>query len=364
MKFCFYGSIANGLKGKPIGGGEQQLALLTKTLVILGHDVIVLDFINEEDEYIEGVKIKSLKMRLKRGTFLKIFYKELKATKADIYYARIRSSIHLVALYAAYKQKAKFVYHLASDLDSLSFNQRWKGFYSKLNSKVKIIKHIVHTEILFPVILGKADLIITQNEEQFLNILNKGYKDVIKVSNLFEPHEITNPLHIPEKPYFLFVGSLDSRKGVVELEEIINKCENNTFYVIGKPRDKYGETFISNQKLINIVYLGHQDHGSVIKYLSNSIGLLNTSMNEGFSNAFIEAWSVGKPVISLNSNPSKVLNKHNLGIAFNGNVKKMIDFISNYKPGQFNSKRITTYVSKNHACINNTQIIINKIKAL
>ena len=41
--------------------------------------------------------------------------------------------------------------------------------------------------------------------------------------------------------------------------------------------------------------------------------LINTSVGEGFSNTFIEAWNQCIPVISLNSDPDKCINHYKLG---------------------------------------------------
>ena len=39
MKFCFFGNVAEALKGRTPGGGELQIALLAKALALKGHDV-------------------------------------------------------------------------------------------------------------------------------------------------------------------------------------------------------------------------------------------------------------------------------------------------------------------------------------
>jgi len=43
MRICFWGKIADALKGKTLGGGELQIALLARTMAGLGHEVVVVD---------------------------------------------------------------------------------------------------------------------------------------------------------------------------------------------------------------------------------------------------------------------------------------------------------------------------------
>jgi len=58
MRICFWGSVAEALKGKTGGGGELQIALLAKALAKKGHEVIVLDLdIHEEFVTNDGIKV-------------------------------------------------------------------------------------------------------------------------------------------------------------------------------------------------------------------------------------------------------------------------------------------------------------------
>jgi hypothetical protein len=362
MKFCFYGNIAKALKGEPAGGGEQQLALIASSLVKLGQKVVVIDFVNEVDEDIDGVEISSLKKYNNTRFYYFAFYKLLKDVNADVYYARIRSSIHLIPLIVSKQNNAKLVYHLASDLDSLGFRERWKGFYSGLPIVKKGI-HLIHSELFFSLLLKGSSAIIVQNEEQFTNLKSKGFKKIIIINNLF-CFEFKNSFKRAKRKYdyFIYIGSMDSRKGVKELETIIEANNQQHFVLIGRARDEEAKAFIGKMKVRNNVQvLGQLNHNDVINYLVNASALINTSRNEGFSNAFIEAWSLGIPVYSLNSNPSRVLDRFNLGKSFGGNINKMIEGLKLFRKTDYYSEDIINYVKMNHDCMNNTSKILANI---
>jgi glycosyltransferase involved in cell wall biosynthesis len=72
------------------------------------------------------------------------------------------------------------------------------------------------------------------------------------------------------------------------------------------------------KQLPNVHFSGFLQRHQVLPFLANARFLLNTSHHEGFSNTFLEAWSVGTPVISgVQVNPDSIISKHDLGIIYN-----------------------------------------------
>ena len=340
MKYCFWGSIHSSLNGKPIGGGELQLSLIIKHLNQLGEKIYVIDSEIPEDTEIDGITIYSLKKRINKrilGKYLS-FYKLLKKVNADVYYARIRSSLHLIGLLATKKNHSIFVYHVASDLDTLGLKERWEGYYRKAASFKRLLFHFIHSELFFPFVLRNADLIITQHLEQTKNLQKKGIKNIAEFLNLFDfsqssisKQKLDNEINFNE--YYVSIGSLDRRKGIEKLELIITKLSNINFIIIGKARDKYGRKFVARiNKLSNVKYFNELKHSTVLEYLKNAKALISTSIYEGFSNVFIEAWSLGIPVLSLNVDPSSIISNQNLGKYYSGDI---LFLLSDIEEGSF-----------------------------
>lgn len=368
MKICFWGKIAKGFKGEPIGGGEKQLFLISSELAKRGNDIYIIDFEISEDITIDNVSIVSLKKFAKESNSNKYvaLYKLLKSLDPDIYYSRIRSSIHLIGLFAAKKNKKKFVYHSAHDLDAATFKQRLKGFYLLTPNIKKIILHIIHSEFLFPYLLRRTNLIIAQNKEQMINYKKKYPKVKVEiVNNIFDFRENQLSGNDKKTQDFIVVGSLDLRKGVKNLSRIINALPKKRFLILGKARDKNGVRFIKKiQELDNVTYHGNVNQEKVIEFISNSRFLITTSTGEGFPNVFLEAWSTGTPVLSLNINPSNVVNEFQLGKFYDGNMDVMIDDLDKILTSDFNSSKMIDYIHNHHSISLVLEEMENTLKTL
>jgi hypothetical protein len=109
MKFCFFGNISNSLQGQTKGGGELQIALLAKALVLKGHEVVIIDpYASESFVTEEGIQLVNVPAWNKGVRGIRLFqyripalYKLLKAQMADYYYVRMRSYMHLITYKAA-----------------------------------------------------------------------------------------------------------------------------------------------------------------------------------------------------------------------------------------------------------------------
>ncbi len=73
------------------------------------------------------------------------------------------------------------------------------------------------------------------------------------------------------------------------------------------------ETKYRLTKLQNVEFVGLIPHDEVTSFLTEAYCLLNTSLFEGFSNTFLEAFSVGTPVVTLGVNPDFILTIYDLG---------------------------------------------------
>lgn len=352
-----WGNIASSLEGKTEGGGELQIDLLARVLAKSGHEVVIIDPISDKDFVTEeGIKVFQIKGWNRGLKYIRLFthqipllYASLKAQKADIYYSQIRDFRHILSLWAARKVKGKFVIRLASDLDCSSMKLRFKHDYLTNFEGPYWFAKVFLTELLFPKILRKADMVLSRHEGQKDTLSEKNINSII-FKNIIDTAKIPNEVN-PERKDFSYVGALDKRKGFVEFYQLVTKAPSHlTFKVIGAPRDKTGFYYYGKLKEFkNVKLYGKLSHKETMQHILNSKALISTSPMEGFPNVFIEAWVYGIPVLSLYFDPGNVIKNEKLGVIANGNIEKLLEAMNNVEYSEEFARHAKTYVQNNFA---------------
>lgn len=355
MKICFWGKVAGALMGKTLGGGELQIALLAKTLAGLGHEVVVVDLdIQEGFRTPEGIMVYPVKGYRRGIKMLRTFthrlpnlYSTFVDMKADIYYCRIREYRHILVYLAARKINAKFVLALASDLDILSIAKRWKHFYSSNIKDLWGVFNGLSGEIVYPFLLRRANLILVQHKGQQAILKKKGIDSVMLPNMIDMAHMNIEPKE--GNGGFVYVGSLDKRKGFGKFYELVERTPEYSFKVIGRPRDRTGNNYFERLKAFkNVELKGRLSHTETIKEISDSRALISTSPMEGFPNVFIESWACGVPVLSLYVDPGGVIAREELGIVADGDMQKLITSMGVINRTEDFSRKARLYVQQHH----------------
>lgn len=368
MKICFWGNISDSINGHTPGGGELQIALLAKALVLAGNEVIIIDPGGKKDFVSkDGIKVITIKgwdngIQILRTLTHRLpqFYKLLKDQKADVYYCRIRDFRHIFAFWAARKNKAKFILALASDLDVLSFWMRCKHNYFSQKRDSWLFVSGMLIEIFQPFLLRNSDIVFAQHEGQ------KAILDKKSIVSLVNPNlidlTVISSLNSLKRDGFVWVGSLKKRKGVIELYELAIKSPQHNITVIGQASDASGYKYYEKLKNCpNVTLLGRLSHDATIREIANSKAIISTSKMEGFPNIFIEAWACGIPVISLFVNPGNVLEKNHLGYFANGSMANLLQELSNYNTVESIDIKAKKYVENTHILSKNKISEINAV---
>jgi glycosyltransferase involved in cell wall biosynthesis len=355
MKICTWGNVASALEGKTKGGGELQIALLAKALAKAGHEVVVVDLDVKNDFVTEdGIKVFHLKGYDDGVRFFRFFtqrlpkiYSGLVVQKADVYYCQIRDFRHLLAYRAARKTNGIFVIQLASDLDASGLRMKLKYDYLTHFGGLFWFFKVFLTELIFPFLIRKADMVLVQHQGQKNTLLKKGINSII-FNNLFELKqipEVTNPL----RQDFCYVGSLDKRKGFAQFFELAEKAPSVSFKVIGQPRDRTAFKYYEKLKMFkNVTLMGRLSHSDTMWQIANSKALISTSPMEGFPNIFIEAWACGIPVLSLSFDPGGTIKREKIGEVADGDIDKLIGYIKSIKNSDEFARKAKNYVERNH----------------
>ena len=199
-----------------------------------------------------------------------------------------------------------FIHRIASDVH----------VDENINILVKNKKNI----FLYRLAVKYSDFLSVQNIYQFNKLKEKYHKKNIFI--LHNPFELTTKeddiLPREKRNYIAWVGNFRWVKNLPALFNIARKLPEIKFKVAGtehKNLDPETRDAIYNLKqLSNVEFMGYLKRSDIMPFISKSIALLNTSFYEGFSNTFLEAWSLGVPVVTTkNVNPDEIVNKYNLG---------------------------------------------------
>ena len=244
-----------------------------------------------------------------------------------------------------------FIYRLASDLD---VDQRIR---KKLNKR---------EQILYKIGLKNADMFISQNEYQH-NALKEKFPQKENFI-LYPPFSLKKDLCIDgnERTFIAWMGNFRYEKNIAELVNIAKSLPNVKFKITGKASkdiDKVSLSALEELKTLdNVELIGYIKRSEILPFLSNAIALISTSFIEGFPMTFLEACSVGTPIISTkNVNPNNMIIKYQLGIVTETYdelpqaVKKIVDL----SPDEFQqiSLRCRDYIKEYH----NPEILARKL---
>ena len=367
MKFCFYGSgIFNALNGNPAGGSELQIALIARALSEKGHHVTLIENSgNGTEMHIGDITVLfTAKSNIKGLRFIiqKIpnTLRYLLQTKADFYYIRGFSTIYLIVAFVAWKLNSKLILGLATDIDVLNFKRRFRYVFRTRTSTQNWLKNDLPASFAGAFLLKKADFIFVQHTNQQKALSEKRLKSII-FPNIILPNSIQPKVQCSD--YFVYVGSLNERKGLRDLLKTLEYDNKIKIKIIGQPQ---GTDAIEKTKLFknypNVQYFGQMSREAVLAEIQTSKGLLNFSKMEGFPNTFLEAWSFGVSVYSLWVDPGEVIEKFQLGKCFAGDINSMTAFITSIKT-KGPSERIIEYVKLNHSFNNAADRLFLSISA-
>ncbi len=360
MKILIFGiNIKKALNNEYVGGAEKQLALLAKLFVSLKHDFFVLEPFpgKKEPEKIAGIKIIQAWDSLKgipsiRAFFYRIpsLYKNIKQENPDIIYARGAGIYNALIAFWFRKDKVRFIWGLASDYDlqpKMKKNNK-PTLYSLVTNQLMFK---LSTKML--VRYAKAIICQTKEQENFLKLVKKVGK-IYRIPNICEVLDAKNYL-VDNKKNCLWVGKFSGTKGEKDFLLLAKKIPSINIIAVGHATADFKKTSIYNDIINqpNIKCVGRLKYNELIDLYKKALLLVHTAPSEGFSNVFLEAWSFGVPVVSLNVDPDRLLQKGALGCFSDGSIEKMKKQIEELVINSSLRKKIScetvNYVGRNHS---------------
>ncbi len=300
------------------GGAEYQAKIISMALQKKGCDIIYISMGHEKEEivYDGAFKIYKLpveKTLIEKGTlysgFSKSTHQIISTEKPDFIYQRILNTFTYRLAKYAFQHSIPFLLHIADNY-SIEFG---KGARSLLKKQ------------LFKRIVSYKPNIIAQTQYQYNALVNLGQSPIALVPNMHPPIKLNKVQK--EMTSILWIGTVRPVKQLEIYLSLAKKLSSTPyiFHVIGKlPDSDYGKEL---KQLIsetsNVKYHGEKDNIFINLFLQSCALLVNTSVSEGFSNTFIQAWMCGTPVVALNSDPDNTMAKFDIGIDCKGDSGKL-----------------------------------------
>lgn len=333
----------------PVGGATIQMIHWIKGFAELNQEVYVLTLkVPEVQDQREGhVRVlpaydNDKGIKILRWIYYRVpsIYQQLKKTRPDIVIQAKASFITAILAIICKRLKIKFVYRVANDIETDGRLLLRKSSYERA---------------LFDFALRNTDAIICQNNLQHAN-LQKRYpnKPLIVISNPF-PVENSFPEAQHKTEYVAWVGIFQGQKNLPALLEIVKALPHISFKIAGSHTGKLDDASESALNGIrdckNAELMGYLPKEMIPGFLAKAYLLLNTSHYEGFSNAFLEAFAVGTPVVAPRTvDPDLIIHKNQLGASVNhymGFPAAITSLISDPSYPQMRA-RCFQYVSEKH----------------
>jgi glycosyltransferase involved in cell wall biosynthesis len=298
---CFVAHFAYGaLSGQGsshIGGVEQQQSMLAKWFASRGYPVSMLtwDEGQKDGEAIDGVRVFNICPQNRGWRGVRFFHprwsglvRAMKRADADIYYQNCGECVTGQVAAWCRLHRRKFIYSVANDTD--------------VDPALPEMKHR-RERWLYEYGLRHADCIIAQTrfQQQCLSRFWNINSMVVPMSCVAWPEKSGRYRCGGLSNRILWVGRFAPQKRFEWLIEIAKLCPDLQFDVVGRANidNDYSKSLEAGAKTLeNVILHGAVPHEKLYSYYRSAALLLCTSRFEGFPNIFLEAWSMGVPVVS------------------------------------------------------------------
>ncbi|WP_230981372.1 glycosyltransferase family 4 protein [Echinicola salinicaeni] len=336
---------------KPSGGAAVQSFGWARGLIETGHDVFIMTDLIKGGELKEEVKdIKLIPLydenkgiRWIRWVYYRFpdLYTKIKKAKPDYLYQSVPGWSSFLIGIICKQLGVKYILRISNDY---FLDDRFKQIHSPIHG------------FFMKWGMEMTDIILCQNDYQ-LDALKKKYPRIKtkKISNpiLYQSNRV-QVIKADQRKYIAWLGIFQSQKNLKLLYEIASRLTDTQICIAGKATPKIDKTtqlYLKKLRTLpNVTFMGFLDRNGVLPFLKGAKFLLNTSHYEGFSNTFLEAMTVGTPILSTpNVNPDGIIDKNQLGLIYThaNQLSKQLESLDADDYQQL-SENVVDYVSKNH----------------
>lgn len=327
-RICFvahnaYGALA-GVDTGHVGGIEWQQSLMARWLAKRDYPVsmITWDEGQEDNLAIEGVRVLKMCVRDAGIKGLRFFYpkwtslcRTMRRANADIYYYNCGDlGLGQVVMWCR-RHGRKCIYSVASD--------------PNCDPELPVLKPL-RERVLYRYGLKHVDSVVVQTRHQ-QQTLREGFgidSTIIRMpcEGLDTCGYVHPEISCEESSHVLWIARISKEKRFEWLLDLAEQCPEITFDVVGasNANSDYASALTKRAAgILNVKMYGRIPHAEIAKYYRHCHVLCCTSAYEGFPNTFLEAWSLGIPVVST-FDPDGLIAK--LGLGWNASsVDELVD---------------------------------------
>ncbi len=202
--------------------------------------------------------------------------------------------------------------------------------------------------------LLNADEIVVQTKSQLADLQNKFGRRGILIRNPIDT-EIGDDDLLHFRTHVLWIGRADrDSKRADVCFELARRCPEIPFRVVINGGDEAFLKQLLSQVPNNMDVETHVPFDEIESLYKTASVLINTSVSEGFPNAFLQAMKFRTPILSLDVDPDDVLVSNDCG-TISGSMDRMVELMPSYWPRSPLSVRqgrnSRDYVLDNHCLV-------------
>jgi glycosyltransferase involved in cell wall biosynthesis len=169
--------------------------------------------------------------------------------------------------------------------------------------------------IAYRAALRGADLTVVQRSEQGDLAREAGLDPIELIPSFAESAEPSNL----DPEAFLWIGRLVDYKRPLDYVRLAESLPEAKFRMVWFATNETRPELISElhaaaDRLPNLESTGQVPRAELLDLIARSYAVVSTSRAEGMPNTFLEAWSRGVPVVSLDFDPDGRIAEHGLGL--------------------------------------------------
>jgi glycosyltransferase involved in cell wall biosynthesis len=206
-----------------------------------------------------------------------------------------------------------------------------------------------------------ADAVVVQSKDQEATA-RKTFPQVRRLVHIPSLAEVTPPSSNSDRPEaFLWFSRVAPYKQALRYVDLARAFPEARFMMIPVPDDprlpELGMVRAAAPAVPNLELLDPLPHEQLSRLVARAAAVVNTSAYEGMPNAFLEAWALGVPVLTLEFDPDAVVARNGLGISAGGSWERFVEGARELWEGRSNREEFARHAREYVATVHSIEAV-------